>query len=280
MIDKPEFQEQLGPQARLEAELFKLESQRRELWVLIIFTVVVMVLGGLSLLLPGSIWHGNELEIKIPPQVLFVIMTVFLVLAVYMMRREVELQKYRLASMQQILAARMDHAYSLIDATTNVFSRSLLRNLLQGEVARAERNSRPLALLMCDLNNFKLVNDRYGHLMGDYVLAQMAAILKTCVRGSDYVVRYGGDEFLLVLPETDQAGAEVVRERIQQRVVEWNGESRLDNLQVTVSIGLYLHVAGQSPDQDVAEADARMYGDKQASRNKAELESSSTSPNR
>ena len=280
MIDKPEFQEQLGPQARLEAELFKLESQRRELWVLIIFTVVVMVLGGLSLLLPGSIWHGNELEIKIPPQVLFVIMTVFLVLAVYMMRREVELQKYRLASMQQILAARMDHAYSLIDATTNVFRRSLLRNLLQGEVARAERNSRPLALLMCDLNNFKLVNDRYGHLMGDYVLAQMAAILKTCVRGSDYVVRYGGDEFLLVLPETDQAGAEVVRERIQQRVAEWNGESRLDNLQVTVSIGLYLHVAGQSPDQDVAEADARMYGDKQASRNKAELESSSTSPNR
>ena len=280
MTNKPEFQEQLGPQARLEAELFKLESQRRELWVLIIFTVVVMVLGGLSLLLPGSIWHGNELEIKIPPQVLFVIMTVFLVLAVYMMRREVELQKYRLASMQQILAARMDHAYSLIDATTNVFSRSLLRNLLQGEVARAERNSRPLALLMCDLNNFKLVNDRYGHLMGDYVLAQMAGILKTCVRGSDYVVRYGGDEFLLVLPETDQAGAEVVRERIQQRVVEWNGESRLDNLQVTVSIGLYLHVAGQSPDQDVAEADARMYGDKQASRNKAELESSSTSPNR
>lgn len=280
MIDKPEFQEQLGPQARLEAELFKLESQRRELWVLIIFTVVVMVLGGLSLLLPGSIWHGNELEIKIPPQVLFVIMTVFLVLAVYMMRREVELQKYRLASMQQILAARMDHAYSLIDATTNVFSRSLLRNLLQGEVARAERNSRPLALLMCDLNNFKLVNDRYGHLMGDYVLAQMAGILKTCVRGSDYVVRYGGDEFLLVLPETDQAGAEVVRERIQQRVAEWNGASRLDNLQVTVSIGLYLHVAGQSPDQDVAEADARMYGDKQASRNKAELESSSTSPNR
>jgi len=280
MIDQPEFQEQLGPQARLEAELFKLESQRRELWVLIIFTVVVMVLGGLSLLLPGSIWHGNELEIKIPPQVLFVIMTVFLVLAVYMMRREVELQKYRLASMQQILAARMDHAYSLIDATTNVFSRSLLRNLLQGEVARAERNSRPLALLMCDLNNFKLVNDRYGHLMGDYVLAQMAGILKTCVRGSDYVVRYGGDEFLLVLPETDQAGAEVVRERIQQRVAEWNGVSRLDNLQVTVSIGLYLHVAGQSPDQDVAEADARMYGDKQASRNKAELESSSTSPNR
>src|SRR3989441_3600593 len=136
------------------------------------------------------------------------------------------------------------------------------------------------SLLMCDLNNFKLVNDRYGHLMGDYVLAQMAGILKTCVRGSDYVVRYGGDEFLLVLPETDQAGAEVVRERIQQRVAEWNGVSRLDNLQVTDSIGLYLHVAGQSPDQDVAEADARMYGDKQASRNKAELESSSTSPNR
>src|SRR2546428_10923480 len=116
MIDKPEFQEQLGPQARLEAELFKLESQRRELWVLIIFTVVVMVLGGLSLLLPGSIWHGNELEIKIPPQVLFVIMTVFLVLALYMMSREVVLHYGPVARTPRNPAAARHHVHNLTDS--------------------------------------------------------------------------------------------------------------------------------------------------------------------
>jgi diguanylate cyclase (GGDEF)-like protein len=266
MKNQPEWQEQLGPQARLQAELFRLESQKRELWVLIVFAAVVMALGAISLLIPGSVWQGNRLEVRIPPQLLFVIMMVVLILALYMMRREVELQKYRLAIMQQLFMARTDQANSMIDATTNVFSRSLLRDLMQNEISRAERNNRPLALLMCDLNDFKLVNDRYGHLMGDYVLAQIGGILKSCVRGSDYVVRYGGDEFLLVLPETDQAGVEIVRQRILQKVEEWNRESRLDSMLVTLSLGLYLHVAGQSPDQDVSEADARMYAEKQAFR--------------
>jgi diguanylate cyclase (GGDEF)-like protein len=194
-------------------------------------------------------------------------MMVILILALYMMRREVELQKYRLAHMQQMLTARSDQAISMIDAATNVFSRGLLRELLQGEISRADRNKRPLALVMCDLNDFKKVNDRYGHLMGDYVLAQMGGILKSCVRGSDYVVRYGGDEFLLVLPETDQSGVEIVGQRIRQKVEDWNRESRLENLRISLSLGVYLHVTGQSADQDVAEADARMYAEKQAFRN-------------
>ena len=277
MNNQPNWQEQLGPQARLQTELFKLESQKRELWVLIVFAGAVIILGALSLLIPGSIWQGNRLEVRIPPQVLFVIMMVVLIVALYMMRREVELQKYRLAHMQQLLTARTDQAISMIDAATSVFSRGLLRDLLQGEIARAERNKRPLALIMCDLNDFKKVNDRYGHLMGDYVLAQMGGILKSCVRGSDYVVRYGGDEFLLVLPETDQSGVEIVGQRIRQKVDDWNRESRLENLRITVSLGVYLHVTGQSADQDVAEADTRMYAEKQAFRNQPETRTSTPS---
>ncbi len=273
MNNQPELQEQLGPQARLQAELFKLDSQKRELWVLVIFAVVVLALGGLSLLAPGSFWRLNELEIKLPPQVLFVVMMLVLIMALYGMRRDVEVQKYRLANVQQILAARSEQAASMIDAATNVFNRSFLRDLMQGEISRAERNKRPLALMMCDLNNFKEVNDRYGHLMGDYVLAQLAAILKSCVRGSDYVVRYGGDEFLLLLPETDEAGVQIVRSRIQEKVAEWDRDNRVGDVPVSVSLGLYLHIAGQTPEQDVSEADARMYAEKQAFRNKPALAS-------
>jgi len=263
MSDQPELLERLGPQVRLQTELTKLESQNRDIWVLIIFAAAVLVLGALSLLFPGSFWRQNVLELKIPPQVLFVIMMVVTVLALYMVRREVEVRKLRLLNVQQALAAQTDLSASMVDSLTNVFSRGFLRELLQGEIARAERNHRPLGLAMCDVDNFKAVNDRYGHLMGDYVLAQIAGILKSCVRGSDYVVRYGGDEFLLVLSETDEAGSQIVVNRIRHKVAEWDRANRLGDFSIGISVGLYQHVPGQSAEQAVAEADVRMYADKQ-----------------
>jgi diguanylate cyclase (GGDEF)-like protein len=119
-------------------------------------------------------------------------------------------------------------------------------------------------MIMCDLDHFKQVNDRYGHLMGDYVLSQIATILKSSVRGSDYIFRYGGDEFLILLPETDEQGAEIVCRRVKGRVAEWNGTNPVGDVAVSISLGLYLHVTGQSAEKDVAEADARMYTEKQA----------------
>jgi diguanylate cyclase (GGDEF)-like protein len=162
------------------------------------------------------------------------------------------------------MSSQEEQANSMIDAVTNVFTRGFLHDLLASEISRAERTNRSLALVMCDLDNFKQVNDRYGHLMGDYVLLQIATILKSCVRGSDYVVRYGGDEFLILLPETDEQGGGIVRQRVLAKVAEWDRNSRVGDLPVSVSLGLYLHVTGQTADKDVAEADARMYAEKQA----------------
>jgi diguanylate cyclase (GGDEF)-like protein len=184
-------------------------------------------------------------------------------------RRDLEVRGLRLANLQQYMSSQEEQAASMIDAVTNVFTRGFLHDLLEGEISRAERTNRSLAMIMCDLNNFKQVNDRYGHLMGDYVLSQIAIILKSCVRGSDYVVRYGGDEFLLLLPETDEQGGEIVRMRVHSKVSEWDHNNRVGDLPISVSLGLYLHVTGQTADKDVAEADARMYAEKQASKRSA-----------
>jgi len=184
------------------------------------------------------------------------------VVVLQMIRRDMEMKRLRLANLQRTLTSRSEQAASMIDAITNVFTRSCLHNLMQGEIARAERGARPLCLLMCDLNNFKQVNDRYGHLMGDYVLSQIANILRSCVRGSDYIIRYGGDEFLVLLPETDEKGGQIVRNRVRQKVTDWDRTNRVGDLPVSVSLGLYLHALGQTGEQDVAEADARMYAEK------------------
>ncbi len=259
----------MGPQARLQAELAKAESQKRDVWLMVIFAAAVLVLGAFSLLTPTSFWKQNMLEIRIPPQVLFVVMMVIVVVTLYIVRREAEMRRLRLVNLQQTLESQSEYTASMIDSLTNVFSRSFLRDLLQGEISRSERNNRPLGLLMCDLDNFKQVNDRYGHLMGDYVLAQMAGILKSCVRGSDFVIRYGGDEFLVILSETDEPGAKIVQGRIREKVEEWDTTNRVGNVPITFSMGLYLHVANQTVEQDVAEVDARMYADKQGQHQKA-----------
>lgn len=271
MGNQPGLTEQLGPKARLQAELAKIESQKRDLWVPIIFVAAVLALGAFSFLTPESFWQHNELVLTIPPQVLFVIMMVVVLVTLYMVRHDAETRRLRLINIQQSLVAQSEQSASMIDSLTNVFSRSFLRDLLEGEIARAERNKRPLGVIMSDLNNFKQVNDRYGHLMGDYILAQMAGILKSCVRGSDFVVRYGGDEFLVILPETDEPGAQFVKGRINVKVEEWNRNNRIGEVPMGLSLGLHMHLTGQSAEQLVAEADARMYAEKQASKNKASV---------
>jgi len=264
--DRANLVEQVGPQARIQDELLKFESRQGHVWVMVTFAGAVLLLGFLSLLVPNSFWQYNQLELRFSPQVLFVVMLCIVVVLLQMMRRDQEVKKLRLANMQQSLTARSEQAASMVDAITNVYTRSFLKDLMLGEIARAERAGRPLSFLMCDLNNFKAVNDRYGHLMGDYVLSQIAMILKSCVRGSDYIIRYGGDEFLVLLPETDDKGGEIVKNRIHQKVAEWDRTSRVGDLPISVSLGLYLHAHGQTGDQDIAQADMRMYAAKLASK--------------
>jgi diguanylate cyclase (GGDEF)-like protein len=265
---QPGMVEKLGPQARLQAELAKIESEKRDTWVVVLFAAAVLLLGAFSFFSPSSFWHNNELRIELPPQVLFFLMMLAMLVALYVLRNDAETRRLRIQNLQQALSAQSEHSASMVDSLTHVFTRAFLRDLLQGEIARAQRNHRPLGLLMCDLNRFKEVNDRFGHLTGDFVLAQVAGILKSCVRGSDFVIRYGGDEFLLVLPETEALGAEIVRQRILKKIADWDRSNRIGDIPVAISMGLHMHTPGETAEQSVAQADARMYEDKNGSRPK------------
>jgi diguanylate cyclase (GGDEF)-like protein len=276
MDDQREGVEHVSPKARIQRELLRLESQKREIWILVAFTAAVLCLGVLSFLFPGSFWHSNTLNLSFSPQVLFLILVVTVIVTLIYIRQDLEIRGLRLANLRQILSSQEDRAASMIDSLTNVFARALLPDLLQGEISRAERTHRSLALMMCDINDFKQVNDRHGHLMGDYVLAQVAAILKSCVRGSDYVIRYGGDEFLILLPETDEKGSEIVRQRINEKVLDWDRHNRVGDSPISLSVGLYLHVSGQSAEKDMAEADLRMYAEKVAHKRTAVMTEASS----
>lgn len=102
---------------------------------------------------------------------------------------------------------------------------------------------------MLDADNFKEVNTRFGQLTGDFVLAEIAALLKASIRGSDAVVRYGGDEFLILLPDTTAAGAANVLGRVAWRVDEWNKADNLEGFRLRLSIGAVEWTDGQTLDE-------------------------------
>ncbi len=158
---------------------------------------------------------------------------------------------------------------SVTDALTGLYNRRYLTETLANEVARAQRHEHAFAVLMIDIDHFKKVNDRYGHLMGDDVLIGIASSLARSVREVDYAARYGGEEFLLLLPETGLDGAVKTAERIRVQLAGEKYAAGKDKVTVTVSVGVAGYPShGDTPESIIASADAALYQAKRRGRNR------------
>ncbi|MBW3660848.1 MAG: sensor domain-containing diguanylate cyclase [Gemmatimonadetes bacterium] len=154
---------------------------------------------------------------------------------------------------------------SITDPLTGVYNRRFLERLLPSEKERAERFDHPIGLLMFDLDDFKEINDRYGHPRGDDVLVAFARSLTSSVRKIDPVVRFGGDEFLVILLETDEKGTKHACRRIRDEAV---GRLRADpavddEWDLSVSVGVAIRHPGEDLAQKIREADQAMYEQKE-----------------
>jgi diguanylate cyclase (GGDEF)-like protein len=154
-----------------------------------------------------------------------------------------------------------------IDALTGVLSRRAVLEALGEEVERAKRHGDGLACLMLDLDRFKTINDRYGHQFGDKALRRIAQVIAELCRAYDHLGRYGGEEFLLILPETQLDGAIAFAERVRSAVAETSLDENGGRL--TVSIGVTVRLSDDgSPDTLIAEADQALFEAKAAGRNR------------
>jgi diguanylate cyclase (GGDEF)-like protein len=166
---------------------------------------------------------------------------------------------------------------SVRDALTGCFNRAHALEVLDAEIRRARRSKLPLSLIMFDLDNFKEINDRYGHLCGDAVLAAIGARMKAELRGSDLKCRYGGDEFMVILPDTPLGGAKQVSENLrgalESHSITWNAEQ----FKVTASFGVgVVNPTDQDPLTAIARADAALYRAKERGRNDVQVEEQAT----
>jgi diguanylate cyclase (GGDEF)-like protein len=172
---------------------------------------------------------------------------------------------------------------SVRDALTGLYNRRYFAERLGNEHARSTRHSRPVALLMLDIDHFKRVNDTYGHQTGDDVLRAVSQILVNQTRTIDVVCRYGGEEFAALLPETPFDGALLLAERLREHVAlmqfKPRSQEHSDNpappgpFECTISIGLAMldREVMPTPDSLVAAADAALYAAKHGGRNRVEI---------
>lgn len=160
---------------------------------------------------------------------------------------------------------------SIEDSLTKVYNRDYLERRLEEELNRAERYNHDLSVLMVDVDNLKLVNDRFGHQMGDKILKEIALHLKRRMRGCDILARYGGDEFVVVLPETSKENAQVFAEDLREIV---SRKMRVADFSLTVSIGIASYpsdVIEKHPELKVAllqKSDQALYQAKSLGRNR------------
>jgi diguanylate cyclase len=197
--------------ARVTQQLSRLEKRDWELWAIVSLTGMLVSIGLLAILFRAAFREDTvhfELTVSRPLVVgLFVLIAL---LNTYLVTKRFELRRLREQLISSTLQNQVSEQQSFIDPLTEIYNRRSLDQIAGQFISRARRRKTALSFLMVDANNFKTINTRFGHLTGDFVLAEIAGILKCSIRGSDAVVRYGGDEFLMLLADTTATGAEVV----------------------------------------------------------------------
>ena len=168
------------------------------------------------------------------------------------------------------LEARLQHMSELVreDQLTGTLNRRGLDDVFERESARADRRNTPLCVALLDLDNFKRLNDTYGHLAGDNALRHLAKVVKNTLRSMDVIARFGGEEFLIILPETPIEAAELTMTRLQRELTKHFFMHDNEKLLITFSAGVALRLPNEDQATLLARVDRAMYQAKQTGKNR------------
>jgi diguanylate cyclase (GGDEF)-like protein len=178
---------------------------------------------------------------------------------------------FKFLSGQDVEAQYHEEIYrmTIIDGLTQVHVKRYLLESLDKELMRARRHTRDLSFLMLDIDHFKAINDRHGHLAGDYVLKEVARLIQQRIRRDEVLARYGGEEFAIILPETTREGARSLAEGLRERIEQSRFTFQNEVIRVTISIGVAMLHDGDRASMDlIKRADEKLYEAKHDGRNR------------
>jgi diguanylate cyclase len=190
-------------------------------------------------------------------------------------QRDMKAQLDTMSSEMEIMRAELEQIkeQSLKDTLTGIANRNAFDRSLDEQLARANEDRSRFSLLLLDIDHFKQVNDTYGHLVGDKILRFVAGTIRRCVKGKDFVARFGGEEFAVILPGTEMAGAYVAAEQIRKAVansVLRDTQTQQSYGNITISIGISQMDRNDLPLTLIERADQALYRAKDNGRNRVE----------
>jgi diguanylate cyclase (GGDEF)-like protein len=250
-----------GALAHVSKQLSRLEKRDWELWVVVSLAGMLVSVCLLALLFSSAAFKGDTVhfELTLSRPLVLGLFVLLALLNTYLVTKRFEVRRLREQLISATLQNQATEQQSFIDPLTEIYNRRSLDGIAGRLISHAKRRNTPLSMMMIDANRFKEINTRFGHLTGDFVLSALAGILKDSVRGSDTVLRYGGDEFLILLADTYAEGAHTVADRINDKLNDWNEAGNLDRFTVSVSIGVAEWQDGDTLDRLLDSADRNMY---------------------
>jgi len=249
-------------------QLAALEKRDWELWIIVCFAGFVVAIGLLALIAPAAFMNQDEvrLQVAVSRQLVVGLFVLFTLLNSYLITRRLDLRRTRQKLISSTIQNELVRLQSFTDPLTEVYNRRSLEDMAGRFISHARRLQNALTFLLIDVDKFKQVNTQFGHLTGDFVLAEVATLLRSSVRGSDAVVRYGGDEFLIILADTGAVGAGRVVQRMRKYLLDWNGLGRLDGFELSLSVGISEWSDGKTLDEMLDAVDRAMYAEKASSK--------------
>jgi diguanylate cyclase (GGDEF)-like protein len=244
----------------IQQEIDQLSNRDWQLWSIGILLMLVFASGFLALVLPNLAWSQRNLILdhRFVPQLMFGLITLVVLVNTYLISQRKSLNSTRGSLIRELVYNQRLENLSLYDPLTNLFNRRAMDEFVSREITRVNRQGTQLTFLMLDIDGFRAVNSNFGHQTGDAVLVDMAQMLKNNFRGADLLFRYGGDEFLVVMPETSEEQAEIAIRRLLRGVESWNVSSKR-GFELQINWGITAHVAGAIISDVLREADRRLY---------------------
>jgi diguanylate cyclase (GGDEF)-like protein len=251
----------------IQAALDRLERRDWWLWSSAIVVMLLLTLAVVSMSFPELLKVDDPFFQFSLNKAIHGLVELVLVFNAYAIYQQWTIKKLRRQFSEQLgmmnrLQARAEeyHKLATSDALTGLYNRRIGDVRLAAEAGRSQRHGRPLTVVAIDLNDFKQINDTYGHAAGDLVLREFAERLNGAIRVSDVAVRMGGDEFLVILPECPTGRVDALLNRLQSIEVEFGGHK----IPVSFSAGWVGYESGETPEQFLERADKTLYAEKRA----------------